>query len=162
MPDSKLPTVHPDLARHQAAMKAEIIPLRGHIYQAFGFSVVNCTLIEGDESCILVDTMTGMENAEVVAEEFKKITDKPIKTVIYTHFHADHISGTKAFVSEEDVAAGAPCINLACDSLSAMKERWALAWARHSDRVLALSYHRRKYSNRFSQARQEESDTRFI
>ena len=107
MSDPRLPTVHPDLARHQAAMKAEIIPLNGHIYQAFGYSVVNCTLIEGDDSCILIDTMTGMENAAVVAKEFKNITDKPIKTVIYTHFHADHVSGTQAFVSEEDVAAGA-------------------------------------------------------
>ena len=106
MSNPRLPTVHPDLARHQAAMKAEIIPLNGHIYQAFGYSVVNCTLIEGDDSCILIDTMTGMEPAAVVAKEFKKITDKPIKTVIYTHFHADHISGTQAFVSEEDVAAG--------------------------------------------------------
>jgi len=47
-----------------------------------------------------------METAETVAAEFKKITDKPIKTIIYTHFHADHVSGTKAFVSDEELAAG--------------------------------------------------------
>jgi len=106
MPDTITPSVHPDLKRHQENMKAEVYTLRGHIHTAFGYSVVNCTLIEGDDGCILVDSMTSMDTAEVAAAEFKKITDKPIKTVIYTHFHADHVSGTAAFVTEEDVAAG--------------------------------------------------------
>ena len=99
-------SVHPDLKRHQENMKAEVYTLRGRIHAAFGFSIVNCTLIEGDDACILVDTMTSMDRAEIVAAEFQKLTDKPIKTVIYTHFHADHVSGTKAFVSEEDVESG--------------------------------------------------------
>ena len=25
--------------------------------------------------------------------EFRKITNKPVAAIIYTHFHADHISG---------------------------------------------------------------------
>lgn len=101
------PSVHPDLAAHQDSMSSRVYTLAGHIHCAFGYSVVNCTLIEGDDSCILVDTMTSMDTAELAMAEFKKITDKPIKTIIYTHFHADHVSGTGAFVSEEDVASGA-------------------------------------------------------
>ena len=100
------PSVHPDLARHQASMEPRIYTLNGSIHCAFGYSVVNCTLIEGEESCILVDTMTGMDNAQIVAAEFRKITDKPIRTIVYTHFHADHVSGAAAFVSPDDVAAG--------------------------------------------------------
>ena len=100
------PSVHPDLKAHQDGMKPHIYKLRDHIYCAFGFTVVNCTLIEGEDSCILVDTMTGMDNAAVVAEEFRKITDKPIKTVIYTHFHADHVSGTRAFLTDEEISSG--------------------------------------------------------
>ena len=88
-------------------MKPEVFTLRDRIHTAFGYAVVNCTLIEGHDSCILVDTMTGMDSAEAVAAEFRKITDKPIKTIIYTHFHADHISGAKAFVSDAERAAGA-------------------------------------------------------
>ena len=45
-------------------------------------------------------------NAKAAAAEFRKITDKPIKTIIYTHFHADHVSGAKAFVTEEALASG--------------------------------------------------------
>jgi glyoxylase-like metal-dependent hydrolase (beta-lactamase superfamily II) len=29
--------------------------------------------------------------------EFRKITDKPLKGIIYTHYHGDHIQGTKVF-----------------------------------------------------------------
>ena len=54
--DKSRPSVHPELARHQDSMKPEIHTLRGHIHFAFGYSVVNCTLIEGDDACILVDT----------------------------------------------------------------------------------------------------------
>ena len=104
--NSQSPGVHPDLARHQAYMKPQIFTLRDRIHCAFAYSIVNCTLIEGDDSCILVDTMTGMDNAKVVAEEFRKITDKPITTIIYTHFHADHVSGAKAFVTDEALSAG--------------------------------------------------------
>lgn len=100
------PSVHPDLARHQASMQPRIYTLMDSIHCAYAYSVVNCTLIEGKDACILVDTMTGMDNAEVVAAEFRKLTDKPIRTVIYTHFHADHVSGAAAFVSPEDVASG--------------------------------------------------------
>jgi len=108
--ESAPPSVHPELAAHQDAMKPNVFTLNGNIHTAFGYSVVNCTLIEGDDACILVDTMTSMDTAEVVAAEFKKITDKPIKTVIYTHFHADHVSGTKAFLSDEELDAGVEVI----------------------------------------------------
>ena len=101
------PSVHPDLARHQGAMKPKVYTLGGRIHCAFGYSIVNCTLIEGGASCILVDTMNGLDSAKTVAAEFRRITDKPIETVVYTHFHADHVSGAAAFVREEDVAAGA-------------------------------------------------------
>lgn len=101
------PSVHPDLARHQAAMTPKVYTLRDRIHCAFGYSIVNCTLIEGEDACILVDTMTGMDNAEAAAAAFREITQKPIRTIIYTHFHADHVSGAKAFVSDEELDSGA-------------------------------------------------------
>ena len=99
-------SVHPDLARHQENMQPKVYTLNGNIHTAFGYAIVNCTLIEGDDACILVDTSTSVDKAEIVAAEFKKITDKPIKTIIYTHFHADHVSGTSAFVSEAELEDG--------------------------------------------------------
>ena len=65
-----VPSVHPDLARHQESMQPRIYTLKGSIHCAFAYSIVNCTLIEGEDSCILVDTMTGMDNAETVAADY--------------------------------------------------------------------------------------------
>ncbi len=99
-------TVHPDLKAHDAKMEQQIITLNGNIHTAYAYSPSNATMIEGDDGVILVDTLPTIEFAEPVVEAFKKITDKPIKAIIYTHVHPDHISGVRAFVDEADVEAG--------------------------------------------------------
>ena len=98
--------VHPDLSAHTAQMKKKVYTVRDHIHTAYAFSPSNCTLIEGDGASILVDTLPTEEYAEPVAEAFRKISDKPIQTVIFTHFHNDHVGGVFQFVSEDDVRAG--------------------------------------------------------
>lgn len=70
--------------------------------QGFG----NVLMIEGDDGLIIVDTTTAHEHAAVAAAKFKKISDKPVKAIIYTHHHVDHVSGAGAFASVDDVAAG--------------------------------------------------------
>ena len=64
--------------------------------------MANCILIEGPNSCVILDAMECHEAADDVLEAFKKvINDKPIEAIILTHFHADHTYGidvfTKAF-----------------------------------------------------------------
>jgi alkyl sulfatase BDS1-like metallo-beta-lactamase superfamily hydrolase len=66
----------------------------------------NVIMIEGDDGLIIVDTTTAHEHAEVAARAFRKISDKPVKAIIYTHHHVDHISGAGAFADPADVAAG--------------------------------------------------------
>ncbi len=100
-------TVHPRLARQNAKFEPSIRTVAGRYHVAYGFSPSNCTLVEGDDGCVLVDTLPTVEFAEPVAEGFRRITDKPIRAVIYTHVHPDHISGVRAFVSEEQVRSGA-------------------------------------------------------
>ena len=55
--------------------------------------VSNAVLIEGDDSCILVDAMSSDLDAHGALAEVQKVTQKPISTVIYTHTHPDHIGG---------------------------------------------------------------------
>ena len=43
----------------------------------------------------MVDTTENIEAGREIFEEFKKITDKPIKAFIYTHNHPDHLIGTE-------------------------------------------------------------------
>jgi uncharacterized sulfatase len=39
--------------------------------------------------------------AEIVLKEFRKITKKPIKAIVYTHSHMDHISGARVFAGPD-------------------------------------------------------------
>lgn len=73
-----------------------------NVYFALGYGGSTCTLVIGDHSCVLVDTLNGTAPAAEVLKEFSKITDKPIKTIIYTHyFHFDHTSGAAVFAGPD-------------------------------------------------------------
>ena len=56
------------------------------VYFALGYGGSTCTLVIGEESCILVDTLNGVAPAMEVRKEFEKLTDKPVRTIIYTHY----------------------------------------------------------------------------
>ena len=43
---------------------------------------------------------------EPVVEGFRRITDKPIRAVICSHAHPEHIGGVRTFVTEEQVHSG--------------------------------------------------------
>ena len=54
-----------------------------------------------EEGLVIIDTLVHAQGAEKVLEEFRKITDKPVKYVIYTHGHTDHVHGTPVFMEPE-------------------------------------------------------------
>ncbi|EAQ98261.1 alkyl sulfatase dimerization domain-containing protein [Congregibacter litoralis] len=67
----------------------------------------NVIMIEGDDGLIIIDTTTATAHAAVAERAFRDISDKPVKAVIYTHHHADHISGAGAFIDRKDAESGA-------------------------------------------------------
>jgi glyoxylase-like metal-dependent hydrolase (beta-lactamase superfamily II) len=81
--------------------------------EAFGHSVKNISdgvyvfrwwvyrniFIVTDEGVIVTDPMNP-KAASLLKKEIRKITDKPIKYVIYSHNHHDHISGGNIFKKE--------------------------------------------------------------
>jgi len=107
-PNEIQPSAHPELAAQMALYETpRIITTMGHIHTAHCYTGSNCTLIEGEDACVLVDTLSGELPGDDAAAAFQAITDKPIKAVIVTHFHLDHVSGIFSFVSEEDIRSGA-------------------------------------------------------
>jgi len=54
----------------------------------------NSTVIEGDDGLIVYDTGVNAEAGRHIADEIRKISDKPIKAVFYSHHHGDHYNGT--------------------------------------------------------------------
>ena len=72
-----------------------------NVYVAIGYGLANSILIVGDGGNIIIDTTESYGAASEVAEEFRKISDQPIKAIFYTHSHPDHWRGTKAFFEED-------------------------------------------------------------
>ena len=71
---------------------------KDQIHVAIGYGLANAIVIEGQESCVLIDTMEGQEAAQNALEALRKvIKDKPIEAIILTHFHADHTYGLDVF-----------------------------------------------------------------
>ena len=100
------PDINPDLKAHGAIFERRVHRVGDHVYSAVGWSGCNAIMVVGHDGVIIVDTGDNLLAAREVATEFRKITDKPVRAVIYTCFHIDHISGVKGFVTAEDVKAG--------------------------------------------------------
>jgi len=57
----------------------------------------NSGIVIGNDAVLVVDTLTSAEEAEGFAAEIRKITDKPIRYVVNTHYHLDHALGNSFF-----------------------------------------------------------------
>lgn len=90
------------LSAHSAEFRPEVIKVADNVYVAVGYGLANSILIEGDDGIIIVDTTESVDVATRVKAEFDKITDKPVKGIIYTHNHADHILGSGVFVGDDN------------------------------------------------------------
>ena len=97
------PPIAPSLEAHSQEFERKVYKVTEGVYQAVGFALANSIMIEGDDGIIIVDVTVSVETAQEVLAEFRKITDKPVKALIYTHNHADHVLGGKGFVPDGDV-----------------------------------------------------------
>ena len=68
--------------------------------------IANLGFIIGDESIAVIDTGGSHQVGEAFKLAIKNISPKPIKYVINTHVHQDHIFGNTAFISEGAIIYG--------------------------------------------------------
>ena len=87
------------LQEHGKLFKQGVEKVTDRVYAAIGYGIANSIMIEGDDGLIIVDTMTTLEEAADVLAEFRKISNKPIKAIIYTHNHPDHVLGCEVFTA---------------------------------------------------------------
>jgi len=59
--------------------------------------IVNSVLFETDEGLVLIDTGMGV-GGPAILEVMRKVSSKPLHTIIYTHGHVDHCYGTWALI----------------------------------------------------------------
>lgn len=71
------------------------------VYSATGYALANVMYIKTDKSVVVIDTTESPAAAQRTLDEFRKVCDLPIRYVIYTHFHGDHINGTTTFAADK-------------------------------------------------------------
>ena len=75
------------------------------IYLISDLSFSNCGYIVTEKGVVVVDTQLVPFFANEMIKEIKAITDKPIRYVINTHWHTDHVGGNEAFSPEAPIIA---------------------------------------------------------
>jgi len=65
----------------------------------------NTAVIVGDDGCIVFDAQATPAMANSVIERVRTVTDKPIKYVVLSHYHAVRVLGASAYKAEGIVAS---------------------------------------------------------
>lgn len=88
------------LTEQSKQFEEQIIKIGDNVYTAVGFSVSNVSMIVGDDGVVIIDTGVSLDDADRIVNEFRKLSDKPTKAVIFTHSHGDHTGGAAAFLGK--------------------------------------------------------------
>lgn len=85
---------------HKNEFRKELIKVTEGIYVGVGYGLANSIMVETSNNVVIIDTLGSEENAQELYDKFRKVTDKPVKAIIYTHNHLDHVGGATIFYDE--------------------------------------------------------------
>lgn len=77
--------------------KKKIYKIADNVYYFVGYGNSNATAVIGKSSVIMIDTLDCDKYAQALKDDLEQITNKPVRTIIYTHRCPDHISGAGVF-----------------------------------------------------------------
>ncbi|MFM7070332.1 MAG: alkyl sulfatase dimerization domain-containing protein [Planctomycetota bacterium] len=89
------------LKARSAEVHEEVIEVSKGVYVAVGYSASNVGLVVGTDGVIVIDTAMDPPAAKRILEQFRKLTDKPVKAVLLTHSHGDHTGGLQVFTEKD-------------------------------------------------------------
>jgi len=76
-----------------------------------GYSLANSTVIEAEDGLIVYDAGDTKEEAELIRKAIEKISDKPIKVIIYSHSHYSFGAGALVDNPDDVMVIGHPKLN---------------------------------------------------
>ena len=72
-----------------------------HAWVAIGYDLANTELIHTEEGNVIVDTSLCPAAARAIKKAFaERAPPGPVKAIIYTHTHIDHVGGTSAWMEQ--------------------------------------------------------------
>jgi len=81
-----------------AQQKDSLIKVTEGVYEITGF-YCNISFLVTDDGVFLFDTGNYPEGGTRIQEIIKSVTNKPIKYIVFTHYHGDHTNGIAYFPS---------------------------------------------------------------
>ena len=88
-----LASAQPPSAADLQSAELHVLPVQGNTYMMAGPGG-NITIQTGKDGVLLVDTMFA-PLAQRIAAEIKKLSNQPIRYIIDTHVHGDHVGGNE-------------------------------------------------------------------
>ena len=95
--------------------KVSFTKLSEHAYAYTAEGDPNTGIVIGDDAVMVIDTQATPVMAADVIRRIREVTDKPIKYVVLSHYHAVRVLGASAYQPEHVIASE--------DTLSLIKER---------------------------------------
>jgi glyoxylase-like metal-dependent hydrolase (beta-lactamase superfamily II) len=95
--------------------KVSFTKLSDHAYAYTAEGDPNTGIVIGDDAVMVIDTQATPVMAADVIRRIREVTDKPIKYVVLSHYHAVRVLGASAYQPEHIIASE--------DTLSLIKER---------------------------------------
>lgn len=90
-------------------VEVPITQVSEHVYYAMGAPgtatenegfISNAGFVVTDGGVVVFDSLGSPSLAWALREQIRKVTDKPVVTVVLSHYHADHIYGLQVFKDE--------------------------------------------------------------
>ncbi|HEX7687295.1 MAG TPA: MBL fold metallo-hydrolase [Burkholderiaceae bacterium] len=85
--------------------KVTFSQLSEHAYAYTAEGDPNTGIIVGDDAVLVADTQATPAMAADVIRRIREVTDKPIKYVVLTHYHAVRVLGASAYAPQEIIAS---------------------------------------------------------
>jgi glyoxylase-like metal-dependent hydrolase (beta-lactamase superfamily II) len=93
-----LSVLGPEVSAQQASPENDITKLADDVY-VFRHQFHQAIFIATSEGVIVTDPISA-EAATWLKAEIKKLTDRPVRYVVYSHHHSDHITGGSVFADQ--------------------------------------------------------------
>ena len=88
-----------------AEQKARLTEFAPGVYGYVSSFDPNVGLVVGDESCLVIDTRATPRMAREFIADIATVTDKPVRHVFLTHYHAVRVLGASAYAGAQIVAS---------------------------------------------------------
>lgn len=94
------------LSEQSKIFRKKVYQTGSQVYTAVGYAIETPVMVEGEDGIIIIDPCESHNAMVTIMEEFRKISDKKVTCIIYTHHHPDHWAGVEACVSQEEIDKG--------------------------------------------------------